>query len=832
MRSEIIKVTMLCMAASIFAGTAAAATTWTDYFGGTAPTSGTVAIAAGDEVVITDAEMELSKGCTVNVAAGAILYLDTSTFPTFAFGTKCFGAVEKIYAGDWGVATKNQSNFKGVYAISSGKVTINGTYYKVFGSVDSLETGTLYVTNGATLAYSGASAHLGALPVHLGGTIELGSTTYNSSLFDFLTLEGDSTLATAGSTVGFVDRFNASNPSFIDLNGHALTFGGTGKLTLKNGSIRGAGDITVAAGTSAKTHFLHLDNFGMEAGGVGDALDMKNYSGLATTTPLAIKRKVKIGNAAVKFQGPGWTSFDGGLDGTEAVLSAFVTNVVADGMVAFPGRTIANDTLSTGNYSTVDAGALWIGHCATGGLWVAEGSVVSNKLMVGGTSDSKKYQIGCGVVRQTGGEVCMIGSSGTSSLRNTSTIGWSSHGYYELAGGVTRAVGCFTLGMASAGVIAQYGGLFEQVAHPLSPNTTPSAYFSLTANDGDATNIPSVVYVGGGTMKLGQMLMAHGKTARSVVTVTGADSLIETPSRVYSGFSSGTETTINVNGGGTFATPYFVFSRNVDSAFYVNFDGGTLRIMPFVSGESELSYIFGIPGGGVPQISRVTVGPGGAAIDTAGRNMSADVPLAAPTGNVVAGIPFEAETGWTVAPVVKIVDATGAGATAFADFDSSTGTLNGFKVTSGGWNYTCATAQVYVCKTIVREIECTLAAATASGPFVKKGAGTLTLNAVNTYGGDTIVSNGTLKAVCAGAFPSGSRIVLAGGKVEVASGVEFPSELTVDMPLDPDTTYVLSDNFSGETLPTISGVPSGWGVRASGGKLLLRRIRGFSMIVW
>ena len=810
-----------------------AATTWTDYFGGAVPTSGTVTIAADDEVVINDPEMAASAQCTVNVAAGATLLLDTSTPPTFSFGTKCYGKVEKVYSGNWQVATKNQSNFKGTYVVSSGEVVINGTYYKIFGSVEALDTGTLYVTNGATLSYSGASSRLGSIPIHLGGTLSFSSSTFNSSVFDFLTLAGDATITMPGSASAFVDRFNEDNPSFIDLNGHALTFGGTGKLTLKNGSIKGAGDITVGAGTSAKKHMLHLKNYTVEAGGEGDVIEMKNYSGLSTDTPLTLFRKVKVGNADVKFPGPAWTTFAGGLDGDVAVVSAFVTNAVADGMVSFYGRTIVNDTLSVGNYSTPDNGALWIGHCATGGLGVAEGSIVSNKLMVGGTSDTKKYQIGCGAVRQTGGEVCIIGSSGTSALRNTSTIGWSAHGYYELTSGVTRVAGNFVVGMASPGILAQYGGLFEQVPHPNSPATSPMVHFSLSANDRDANAIPSVVYVGGGTMKLGQMLLCHGNDSESIVTVTGESSLLETPARIYFGYDDGTAALVNLNDGGTLATPYFAFAQNVDAKLYVNFDGGILKIMPFVAGASELTNIFGIPNGSVPQTTRVTVGPHGATIDTAGRNMSADVSFSAPEGKIVSAIPFDAETGWTVAPYVKIVDdeGEGAGATAFADFDSATGTLKGFRVTSGGWNYVSAKAQVFVCKTKVREIACTLADAPAAGAFRKTGAGTLTLTAANSWAGDTIIESGTLRAGCVGAFPSGSRVVMAGGKVEVSSGVDFPAELTIDMELDENETYVLSDNFSGDSPPSLVGAPDDWMLVASRRKLLLKHRRGFTLIV-
>lgn len=734
---------------------------------------------------------------------------------------------------DWGIATKNQSNFKGTYVISGGTISLNGTYCKVFGGVDAVNNGNvLYATNGTTLACSGGSCRLGVLPVHLGGGMTFAKTTFNSSVFDFLTLEGDSTLTLADGGVAFVDQFDDTHPSYVDLNGHALTIGGMGRFTFKNGSFRGAGDICVGAGTSTKAHLVYLDNFSMEAG-AGDVLDMGAYSGISTTTPLEIKRAVRLGNAAVKFCGSGWTTLSGGISGDAAVVDAFVTNVVGEGMVVIPGRTIAGGAIPAGDYSSPDDRALWVGHCATGGLGVAEGTVVSNKLMVGGHGNAKLYQVGCGTVRQTGGEVCILGVPGTSSLRTAPTVGWSAHGYYEITGGVTRAIGNFVVGMASPGIVAQYGGLFEQLDHPGTTMSRASVYATLTANDTDAKDIPAVFHVAGGTMKLGQVLLSHGRESESVMTVAGAGSLIETPARIYTGYKDGTTAWVNINDGGTLATPYFAFAQNVDSTFYVNFDGGVLKAMPLVMGESELSNLFGIPGGAVPQVTRVTVGAGGATIDTNGRSMFVDVPLAAPTGNVVAAIPFEAETGWTVAPYVKIVDegGEGAGATAFPDFDSASGTLRGFRVTSGGWNYTTAKAKVYVNKTAVREITCTLAPAATAGRFVKTGEGTLTLTVANAYGGDTVVSNGTLKAAVAGAFPPGSRIVMSGGKIAVASGVPFPSALTVDMNLEGDSAYVLADGFSG-TVPAIYGVPNGWKARVKGGRLVLQRQRGFTFTVW
>ena len=457
---------------------------------------------------------------------------------------------------------------------------------------------------------------------------------------------------------------------------------------------------------------------------------------------------------------------------------------------------------------------------------------VSNKLLVGGTSDPKKYQIGCGTVRQTGGEVCIVGVSDTSKVRYASVLGFSAHSYYEITGGVTRVLGSFASGMASPSIIAQFGGTFIHSALP-GVESRPSAFMPLQVNDKDGVGIPSVIYIAGGKMVLGQVLLSHGRASEAEVTVTGAGSELESEARIYAAYSSNTVSVVNMNDGGTVSTPYFAFARDtVGSVFYVNFDGGIMRVMPSVYGESMLTTLFGTPGGNGPTVTRVTVGPRGAAIDTNGRTMSSEVPLASPYGKVVESIPFAAEeTGWTVAPHVKIVDATGAGATAVADFDSATCTLRGFRVTSGGWNYSCPTAQVVVCKRVVKEIPCTISDASTAGSFTKKGAGTLIFSVANSYGGATVVEGGALRLGTAGALPAGSEVILRGGSIETVSGVDFPASLTIDSSvLVPGSEYVLSEKYRDSTLPEIVGA-SGWKARIKDGRLVLSEERGLMLIL-
>ena len=815
----------------IVADSVFAVQTWTEYFGGTPPTSGKITIDSGAEIVINDDEMAASSACTITLPADATLFFNTTSFPQFSFGTGSRGKVVKTSSCNWeSSSSKKQANFKGAYEIAAGNVSFQSL--TPFGDPAVLDTGTLYATNGAAITINGKSMYLGTVPLHLAGSIVFTTSAYTYSPFRFLTLYGDSSIesTTASATI---DAFDADHPSFIDLNGHAFSFNGGAVVTLKNGSFRGAGSVAIAAGTSSKPHFLYLDNFGFESDGVpGDVVEMNAYTGIGAKTPLTIGRKVRLTASSVRFPGPCWTTFAGGLEGAGEVVPEFVKNSVGDGMVSFPGRTIAFLPEEYPVWTDTDVDALWVGHCATGGLWVAEGMTVSNKLLVGGTSDPKKYQIGCGTVRQTGGEVCIVGVSDTSKVRYASVLGFSAHSYYEITGGVTRVLGSFASGMASPSIIAQFGGTFIHSALP-GVESRPSAFMPLQVNDKDGVGIPSVIYIAGGKMVLGQVLLSHGRASEAEVTVTGAGSELESEARIYAAYSSNTVSVVNMNDGGTVSTPYFAFARDtVGSVFYVNFDGGIMRVMPSVYGESMLTTLFGTPGGNVPTVTRVTVGPRGAAIDTNGRTMSSEVPLASPYGKVVESIPFAAEeTGWTVAPHVKIVDATGAGATAVADFDSATCTLRGFRVTSGGWNYSCPTAQVVVCKRVVKEIPCTISDASTAGSFTKKGAGTLIFSVANSYGGATVVEGGALRLGTAGALPAGSEVILRGGSIETVSGVDFPASLTIDSSvLVPGSEYVLSEKYRDSTLPEIVGA-SGWKARIKDGRLVLSEERGLMLIL-
>jgi autotransporter-associated beta strand protein len=140
----------------------------------------------------------------------------------------------------------------------------------------------------------------------------------------------------------------------------------------------------------------------------------------------------------------------------------------------------------------------------------------------------------------------------------------------------------------------------------------------------------------------------------------------------------------------------------------------------------------------------------------------------------------------------------GYGATAYADFDSATRKVTGIHVTSPGCNYTSAQAVIKYGKPWITNAV-TLAAA-PSGGLTKKGEGTLTLNAANTFTGPVAVEQGTLKIGQNGSLQDGLALSLASGGTLDLNGKSYacgsiaqhggsvtngtltlPSSLTVDL---------------------------------------------------
>ena len=195
---------------------------------------------------------------------------------------------------------------------------------------------------------------------------------------------------------------------------------------------------------------------------------------------------------------------------------------------------------------------------------------------------------------------------------------------------------------------------------------------------------------------------------------------------------------------------------------WVNFNGGTFRYRRNanespVSGRAAYkaeSFFYGDPGR-----MRITSFGAGAVFDTAGYNVRLDHAVTAPEGMGLASVALPsgfAFADWAFAgePIVEITG-DGQGASAVAEFDSPSGRVIGVSVTSPGYGYTDISATMSRGGwTNAVDLVCALGAPVAGG-LTKKGAGTLTATAANTYGGTTRIEGGTLAFTRADGMPGG-----------------------------------------------------------------------------
>ena len=406
------------------------------------------------------------------------------------------------------------------------------------------------------------------------------------------------------------------------------------------------------------------------------------------------------------------------------------------------------------------------------------------------------YDTGHGAVYQRGGEVANVGMDGS----HYGIVGGSSHsyGYYELSDGRYKMLGSHRVGFnLGNGILAIHGGEAECVV--------PEGLSSSCLNLGVDHSV-GVLYMKGGTLRMGPASLSICEWNNThhdgigVISLDGPDARI-----VYDatfdrlGVSSNALAIVNLNAGvlETRTIARSVRSGNVPwvgAKVYVNFGGGTLK--PSAANVN----LFGT---GLYEVDRVTSFAGGAVIDTAGSDRTVDVPIEAPEGMGVASVDGTGIIGETfVGPPIVLIENTGTsegyGATAYADFDSVTRKVTGIHVTSPGCNYTSAQAVFRYGKPWITNV--VTLAASPSGGITKKGEGTLTLNAANSFTGAVSVEGGTLKVGVDGALPSVAPVSLtAGGTLDlngrslscsaisstggaVANGtLTLPAALTVDV---------------------------------------------------
>lgn len=415
------------------------------------------------------------------------------------------------------------------------------------------------------------------------------------------------------------------------------------------------------------------------------------------------------------------------VDGPLTVVNyGSLTNGIASGDRCVMRVTTNLTILAPANQSTI--GKLFLGNGAgsAGALYHTAGRVsVSSGLLYTdyvGIGNAGGY----GYYRMTGGTL-VSGEIGLSANATGSSVG-----IFDLYGGTVNVDGAhLVLGWVSGiGVLNLYGG-----------SLAVTAYLYNTLSKGSSVGIVNLL----------------GPTAALTMKSTGTSYFVEM------GYANGNRASVvNLNSGTLTANR--VYATNAGTPSFFNFNGGTLR-----ANSSQPAFMQGL--------SAATVYAGGAVIDSTNFNVTINQPLRAPTGYGVASIAVTSGgTGYIGTPAVQIAGGSGTNATAVAEVDLEDGSptkgkVTGIRITSPGTGYLAGDALTvtlsgggYLTAAVTGSVA---KAVNVSGGLTKLGTGTLTLGGTNTYAGATVVSNGTLKLGIAQALPSGTKVILAGGTLDL-----------------------------------------------------------------
>ena len=581
---------------------------------------------------------------------------------------------------------------------------------------------------------------------------------------------------------------------------------------------------------------------------------------------------------SVKFTGGGKIDLaylsDRGPKGDESLFEfdgvdvTIVSNGISVG-AGTPTRMIVKDSSIIGSpteaYDTKKTIRLGNLSSNTGVLEIDSTSFISNRVTVGHSSGS------VGAVYQRGGTV--FNSSGTYSegVSSYPLIGGWGHGYWELSESgklvltLRPMIGYVN---TSAGILHIDGGSTVSVQkNPTTTSTQPWLYLGYEG--------PGVVYIKDGLLDLDNVypIIGYSSNWRATITLDGDNAHYLCNSSYNVGWSTGGggNLYINMNAGlfesSSISRRTQVTKRTKPDVVYLNFNGGRFKATtekPFPEYRSSTNnywFVASIYGGGATiETDTLYKDKNNNIIPT-----TINVPLKGATGNGVSDVPLPEEiTDRTfVAPPYIAITGDGEGATAYAVFDSRTGKVTGVRVTSPGINYTEATATFRLGSSSLATSTCTLAANT-SGDFTKAGRYELVLNGTNTWGGRTILANGTLTSGVNHALPADSTYVMAGGLLKMngktlsddttcpakwavdlnqvrASGtvsytgdIAFPAGATIEV-IDGDTLsdtdarsmtlLRMTGTVTGE--PTITGVTDPrWNTSLQNGVLKLRRFTG------
>lgn len=362
-----------------------------------------------------------------------------------------------------------------------------------------------------------------------------------------------------------------------------------------------------------------------------------------------------------------------------------------------------------------------------------------------------------GAIYQSGGTVTATAEIAYDNLSLGNVSG--GFGYYDASGGSITTAGIAIGGEDNNGISSSFGSPAGNGILDVNGGTVDDTGWLVMCRNANAEIAELNVYSGAVTYAGGGIVCDWGGGQSSIINAMGGT--IEPPYLGGEGIGLGGNTSgiLNLNGGLVEAS--VVGGNFGGTGGQLNFNGGTLQ-----ASGANTAFI---------KVNSAAVFGGGAVIDNDGNAITVSQPLLAAAGNGESGIAsFTGGSGYIAPPIVTIVpgsgDTTGSGATAIAQINPVTGTVTGVIITCPGQNYTAVPTFVLSGGGATVPATITGAAPTAnvSGGLVALstgGGGTLSLSAVNTYTGSTVVSNGTLALAVGGSINDSTNIYTESGAV-------------------------------------------------------------------
>ena len=701
------------------------------------------------------------------------------------------------------VLTAATTAFTGEVVVATGTLALTDRFAVGTGTPVTVEDGATFwlriphpTGNQGSAVFTGHKMTIVGKGVDGGGAFRYTRTNASGNadnMFSHVELAGDATVECAS-------RWGMSTGNLLDLKGHTLTrVGGsnvnwifynrltagtimqtTGTMTFQSGPEFLNGTNTQVVVTNAATLALweavtpikaaiklytgctFISNSGLDPSKRNIVDGPVHLAKLGTGTEAYIETRY--------YQGKTVLTINGEVTGDRGSKSDEHARLVKKG----PGTLWLNGPVNVPGYIDVNEGLLALTSTATRTCYALRGKsgsgAVSSILLTDGDLRPSLIRLANGgsyrgVLRQTGG--CL--TDGTDAPRFGESS--KSQGFYTLEGGETHFSNSVYVAdkVGSFGAFRQTGGLFEtrrQGSTFLGPGG--SAIFVQTGGTND-TLVVMDAQSGGFQMSTNDM---------SEATVSGTGTLFRT-SLLQLGSQNCVSTNIfNLSNGAVLKANRFRQSEYVlpGSLMCMNVDGGTLMpTYPWgwsaAGASSELFY---------PRaLQHIVVWKNGLVIDTTENATNASRPdssvlalsFESPAGKGVESVSMPTASGFIATNYIGIArvvfeDATGWGASAYAEYDHDLHKVTHIVVTSRGCNYGDGTKAYLESPDRKSRYECALTLTGnegLAGELVKRGAPRLDLYGTNTITGGIAVEAGTLYTGTGGVIPSNTPVRVESG---------------------------------------------------------------------